>query len=70
MLLSIISRGCKGSFISMYMGIFRELVIIQASPFTKDYRDVYKTIGEFAQAGISVQVGSLVGSTYVYEKLV
>lgn len=50
--------------------LLRELIIIQSSPFTKDYRDIYKTIQTFQDSRISVKIASLVGWTFVYQKLV
>lgn len=45
------------------------MLIIQSSPFTKDYRDIYQTIEIFHQSKISINIASLVGWTFVYQKL-
>jgi hypothetical protein len=46
------------------------MIVIQSSPFTKDYRDIYETISIFQQSRISISIASLVGWTFAFSKLV
>jgi hypothetical protein len=45
----------------------KEVLIIQSSPSTKDYGDVFEAIQEMEQSKVVVNICSLVGVTYIFK---